>query len=213
MKDAIDQYLEGLLPERSELFQQLEQFAKENKIPIMEPMGIETLLQLLRIQGPKRILEIGTAIGYSALRMVDAIDDVHVVTLEMDETRAKQAEDNIVQAGMANRITIIKGNALELFGEVKDLGPFDAIFIDAAKGQYTRFFEIYEPLLTNNGCIYSDNVLFKGLVALEPTGENKRLENIAKKIRGYNQWLMNNQSYRTVIIPTGDGLAISRKIK
>lgn len=213
MKDAIDQYLEGLLPERSELFQQLEQFAKENKVPIMEPMGIETLLQLLRIQGPKRILEIGTAIGYSALRMVDAIDDVHVVTLEMDETRAKQAEDNIVQAGMANRITIIKGNALELFGEVKDLGPFDAIFIDAAKGQYTRFFEIYEPLLTNNGCIYSDNVLFKGLVALEPTGENKRLENIAKKIRGYNQWLMNNQSYRTVIIPTGDGLAISRKIK
>ncbi|HLU23072.1 MAG TPA: O-methyltransferase [Bacillaceae bacterium] len=213
MKDAIDQYLEGLLPERSELFQQLEQFAKENKVPIMEPMGIETLLQLLRIQGPKRILEIGTAIGYSALRMVDAIDDVHVVTLEMDVTRAKQAEDNIVQAGMANRITIIKGNALELFGEVKDLGPFDAIFIDAAKGQYTRFFEIYEPLLTNNGCIYSDNVLFKGLVALEPTGENKRLENIAKKIRGYNQWLMNNQSYRTVIIPTGDGLAISRKIK
>src|SRR5690606_39005544 len=100
-----------------------------------------------------------------------------------------------------------------LFGEVKDLGPFDAIFIDAAKGQYTRFFEIYEPLLTDNGCIYSDNVLFKGLVALEPTGENKRLENIAIKIRAYNQWLMNNQSYRTVIIPTGDGLAISRKIK
>src|SRR5690606_1949353 len=213
MKDAIDQYLEGLLPERSELFQQLEQFAKENKVPIMEPMGIETLLQLLRIQGPKRILEIGTAIGYSALRMVDAIDDVHVVTLEMDVTRAKQAEDNIVQAGMANRITIIKGNALELFSEVKDLGPFDAIFTAASKRQYTRFFEIYQPLLTNNGFIYSDNVLFKGLVALKPTGENKRLENIAKKIRGYNQWLMNNQSYRTVIIPTGDGLAISRKIK
>lgn len=210
MKDEMKDYLEGLLPERNSFFQELEQFAKEHQVPIMEPTGIQVLLQMMKIQGPKRILEIGTAIGYSALRMADALPDANIVTIEMDEERIGQALANIDRASMKQRITILKGNALDLYDEVEALGPFDAIFIDAAKGQYIKFFEMYSELLSENGCIYSDNVLFKGLVAKAET-TNKRLAGIVKKLKAYNQGLMDNNKFDTVIIQAGDGLAISRK--
>nr|WP_249305923.1 O-methyltransferase [Lederbergia citrea] len=203
--------MESLLPEKNAFFLELEQFAKEHRVPIMEPTGIETMLQIMKIQAPKRILEIGTAIGYSALRMVDAIPGSIVVTMELDEERVGQAQNNIKQFGMENRVTVLHGNALDLYKEAAENGPYDAIFIDAAKGQYVKFFELYERLLSNKGCIYSDNVLFKGLVAMDNSEENKRRASVAEKLKVYNQWLMDNKSFDTVIIPAGDGLAISRK--
>ncbi|MBS4194771.1 O-methyltransferase [Lederbergia citri] len=212
MNESIKSYLETYIPERSLFFKELERFAMEHRVPIMEPDGIETLLQIMRIQNPKRILEIGTAIGYSALRMADAIKDAQIITLEMDEERIAQAENNIKRFNMENRVTVLQGNALELFDQVAEFGSFDAIFVDAAKGQYSKFFSMYKGLLTENGCIYTDNVLFKGLVAEENQTENKRLSSVAAKIKQFNQWLFEQKDFISVIIPVGDGLAVSKKI-
>lgn len=212
MNESIKSYLESYIPERSSFFNELEKFAMEHRVPIMEPGGIETMLQIMRIQNPKRILEIGTAIGYSALRMADAISDTQIITLELDEERIALAKENIKKANMENRITILEGNALDLYDQVAAFGSFDAIFIDAAKGQYTKFFAMYKSLLTENGCIYTDNVLFKGLVAEENQSENKRLSSVAAKIKQFNQWLFEQKDFISVIIPVGDGLAVSKKI-
>lgn len=210
MNDEIQQYINLLIPNRSDIFQRMEKDAEENNVPIMEATGMEALLQVLRIGQPRSILEVGTAIGYSALRMVDAVPNSRVVTIERDEERFRKAEKYIEMAGKKEQIHLIKGDALEVEDIIKDLGPYDAIFIDAAKGQYKRFFEIYSNYLSDNGLIITDNVLFKGLVS-EPHIENRRIRSLVKKINEFNEWIMSHPEYDTVILPVGDGVAISKK--
>jgi len=188
----------------------MEEYADQNGVPIMEPAGIETMLQLLRIQQPEAILEVGTAIGYSALRMAFALPQTKIVTLERDEERFKLAVDYIKKADRQQQIIQISGDALELEEEVAGHAPFDAIFIDAAKGQYKRFFEMYSRYLTPGGMIITDNVLFKGLV-YNQEADSRRLRSLVKKIDEFNRWLAANQEYDTVILPIGDGIAISKK--
>lgn len=139
MNEVVHQYVESFLPPRNELLRKMERIAEKNNVPIMELMSLHVMLQFMRIQNPERILEIGTAIGYSALRMAYALPDTSIVTIELDEQRAEEALANIRLAGMENRITLLKGNALDLVDEVASYAPFDAIFIDAAKGQYMNF--------------------------------------------------------------------------
>ena len=210
MNKNLDEYLQTLVPSRNELLSEMEEYAKENGVPIMELTGMESMLQILKIQKPRKILEIGTAIGYSALRMAHTLPEVSILTIERDEERIEKAYHFIERADMKSRIRIIQGDALETESDVSSEGPFDCIFIDAAKGQYKRFFEIYEKYLAPGGLILSDNVLFKGLVALEQDEiESKRTKNLVKKIKGYNEWLVSKEEYDTVILPVGDGLAIS----
>ncbi|ESU30688.1 hypothetical protein G3A_20755 [Bacillus sp. 17376] len=176
----------------------------------MEPAGIETMLQLLRIQRPEAILEVGTAIGYSALRMALALPETKIITLERDEERFNLAVDYIKRAGMQGRIIQISGDALELEEEAAGHGPFDTIFIDAAKGQYKRFFELYSRYLKPGGMIITDNILFRGLV-YNQEADSRRLRSLVKKIDEFNRWLAANQEYDTVILPIGDGIAVSKK--
>ncbi|WP_456273940.1 O-methyltransferase [Bacillus sp. AK031] len=210
MDNAVNGYIESLIQGRNPLLTEMEEFAHKENVPIMELPGIETLLQVLRIQKPARILEIGTAIGYSALRMTEALPGAEIVTLERDEQRYNQALEFVSRSSQKDQVTILFGDALELEKEVEEKGPYDAIFIDAAKGQYKKFFDLYTPFLSNEGVIYSDNVLFKGMVA-EETVENKRIRQMVKKIKEYNDWLMDHPDYLTVIIPVGDGLAVSKR--
>ncbi len=203
-------YIEGLIPERDPLLTEMEGYAQENHVPIMELAGIEAMLQILRIQNPQKILEVGTAIGYSALRMAAAVTTAKVVTIERDPERYQLAEEYFERAGKAEYITLIKGDALEVEDQIREQGPYDAIFIDAAKGQYKKFFEMYSKYLQKDGVIITDNVLFKGLVC-ETDIESKRTRNLVKKIDGFNHWLMSNPAYYTVILPVGDGVAISKK--
>ena len=210
LNEKLHFYIESLIPERNPLFTEMEGYAKEHNIPIMELAGIETMLQLLRIQQSKKILEVGTAIGYSGLRMVNALPNANVVTIERDLERVQVAEEFINRSNKGEQILIIKGDALELEVQVSQHAPFDAIFIDAAKGQYKKFFEIYSKYLNDDGMIITDNVLFKGLVC-ETEIESKRTRNLVKKINEFNQWLMNNPDYFTVILPVGDGVAISKR--
>ena len=212
MNKNLDHYLQTLVPSRNDLLSEMEEYARENGVPIMELTGMESMLQILKIQKPRKILEIGTAIGYSALRMAYTLPDASILTIERDEERIEKAHHFSDRADMKSRILIIKGDALETENFVSTEGPFDCIFIDAAKGQYKRFFEIYEKYLAQGGIILSDNVLFKGMVALEEDEiESKRIKNLVKKIKGYNEWLMNKEDFETVILPVGDGLAISIK--
>jgi predicted O-methyltransferase YrrM len=210
LDNDVNAYIESLVKDRNDLLNEMETFAEKENVPIMELAGIETLLQMLRIQKPKRILEIGTAIGYSGLRMAEALPGTEIVTLERDDARYQQALDFVGRSPQKDQLDIIFGDALEHVEEVEGKGPFDAIFIDAAKGQYQKFFDLYTPFLTDEGVIYSDNVLFKGMVA-EENVENKRIRQMVKKLKSYNEWLMNHPDYHTVIIPVGDGIAVSRK--
>lgn len=164
LNDELITYMQKLIPDRTNLFMEMEEYARENRVPIMELEGIEAMLQIVRIQQPTKILEIGTAIGYSALRMAEACPSAHIVTLERDQERYEKAENYFARSGMANQITLIKGDALEQEDEVRILGDYDMIFIDAAKGQYKKFFEMYSQYLNDTGVIITDNVLFKGLV-------------------------------------------------
>ncbi|MCM3002588.1 O-methyltransferase [Priestia koreensis] len=212
LSKEVTDYVESLVPKRNELLSEMEEYAKEHGVPIMELIGIEALLQLLRLHQPKKILEIGTAIGYSALRMAFALPNAHIVTVERDEERYEKAVQYIEKAGCQSRIHLLFGDAFEFEKEMEEHGPYDMIFIDAAKGQYQRFFEAYEPFLSERGMIISDNVLFKGYVAEDhELIEKKRIRSLTKKIQTYNQWLMAHEGYETVILPIGDGIAISLK--
>ncbi|WP_010678225.1 O-methyltransferase [Bacillus timonensis] len=210
LSSKITNYLEALLPKRDEVIEEIEHYAHENNVPIMELVGIETMLQILRISRPKQILEIGTAIGYSAIRMAQALPGTKIVTIERDQERYEKALENIERTGTSSQIHVIFGDALEVFDEVKNHGEFDCIFIDAAKGQYRHFFDIYEKCLSKDGLIVTDNVLFKGLVAEEQI-ESKRIRNLVTKIKSYNEWLIKHPDYQTTILPVGDGVALSKK--
>ncbi|MGN1400859.1 MAG: O-methyltransferase [Bacillus sp. (in: firmicutes)] len=212
MNQMLHDYLIELIPDRSQLCMEMEEYANANEVPIMDRIGMEALLQILRIHAPKSILEIGAAIGYSAIRMTEALPDTTVVTMERDEKRIEDARQYIKQAAKQDRILLLEGDALELGTEAEKHGPYDVIFIDAAKGQYTRFFEIYEKMLAPNGIIISDNVLFKEEVCWpEEEFKSRRRRALVRKIKNYNAWLMKNQSYHTAILPVGDGMAISKK--
>ncbi|MBT2643681.1 O-methyltransferase [Bacillus sp. ISL-41] len=210
LSQELQSYIDSLIQPRNGLLLEMEEYADRNGVPIMEPAGIETMLQLLRIQQPEAILEVGTAIGYSALRMAFALPKTKIVTLERDEERFKLAVDYIKRADRQQQIIQISGDALELEEEVAGHAPFDAIFIDAAKGQYKRFFEMYSRYLKPGGMIITDNVLFKGLV-YNQEADSRRLRSLVKKIDEFNRWLAANQEYDTVILPIGDGIAISKK--
>ncbi|WP_096201390.1 O-methyltransferase [Bacillus sp. FJAT-45350] len=203
-------YIEELIQDRNELLVEMEHYAKEANVPIMELVGIEAMLQMLKLYKPKRIIEIGTAIGYSAIRMAEAVEDCMVVTIERDEERYEKAIEYINRANLSHRIRVIYGDAFEVSKELDDEPPFDVLFIDAAKGQYKRFFEEYGKLIPSGGVIISDNILFRGLVA-NSEHEQKRLKTLANKLNQYNQWLMTHEQYGTTIFPVGDGIAVSIK--
>lgn len=211
MNGKIEKYLQSLIQERTGLLKEMEEYAEVEHVPIMEPEGIATLLQFLRIQRPQAILELGTAIGYSAIRMAETLPDARIVTIERIEKRIETAQANFAKSGFGQRITLIESDALEAFDYVKEHGPFDLIFVDAAKGQYRRFFELYEPLLSKDGIIITDNVLFKGLVAEDLADITpRRKRGLIKRIQNFNQWLLSHPNYDTVILPIGDGIAISK---
>ena len=207
----IKEYIAKLHPEADPFFQRMEDYAKEHSVPIMEKSGLQVMLHYFRHIQPKKVLEIGTAIGYSALKMIEACPESHVYTIERDLKRVEEANQFIAQKNQSGSITILVGDALHISEEAAKYAPFDILFIDAAKGQYRKFFELYSPYVQEGGFIFSDNVLFKGLVAGTSQELNKRIEKIIAKIQFYNEWLNSHPSFDTILLPVGDGLAVSRK--
>ena len=185
----------------------LEEYAKVNNIPIMQKDGIEFLCNYIRENNVKRILEIGTAIGYSAIKMCLVDNDVYVTTIERDVERYNIAIKNINDFNLNDRINVILGDALEV--ELDD--KYDLIFIDAAKSQYIKFFEKFEVNLNTHGTIVSDNLSFHGLVEDPSKTNNRNTKQLVGKIRKYIDYLKNNDKYNTTFYKLGDGVAISIK--
>ncbi|GGI10624.1 O-methyltransferase [Gottfriedia solisilvae] len=208
----VRQYLANFYKHREPFIEEMEMYAKEQHVPIMDKAGMEFMLGLLYLIQPTSILEIGSAIGYSSIRMAKSFPELRIVTMERNAGRIRKAKEYIDRSGYSNRITLLEGDALLLKDHLPDNRQFDVIFIDAAKAQYQRFFELYEPLLSERGVIISDNVLFKGQVAESAElVDDRRKRALIKRIQNYNEWLMNHPMYDSTIIPIGDGVAISKK--
>src|SRR5690625_2407947 len=210
MNQELDAYLRTLLPGREKGFTEMEYTALQNHIPIMDPVSMQFVSQLIQVHRPENILEIGTAIGYSALRMADAYPNTKVTTIEKEESRFLQAKENIKIFEKQEQIDLVYGDALEILPKLPP-ESFQMVFIDAAKGQYKYFFELSHPLLKKNGIILSDNVLFRGYVTEPDSIKHPRHKQIVKKLRAYNQFIAEHPNYHTSIAPIGDGIAISIK--
>lgn len=185
----------------------IEEYAHKNNIPIMMSDGIEFLTDFIKKNKVKRILEIGSAIGYSAIRMALVDSDINVVTIERDVLRYNEAVNNINDFDLSDRISIINADALEC----ELTGEFDLIFIDAAKAQYIKFFEKYKKNLAKDGVIISDNLSFHGMVDNIDGITNRNTRQLVGKIIKYVDFLKNNLEFDTEFISIGDGIGISRR--
>ena len=185
----------------------IEDYAHENNIPIMLSDGIKFLTDFIKKNNVKRILEIGSAIGYSAIRMALVDSDISVVTIERDTIRYNEAVKNINDFALSERIDIRLADALEC--DVS--GEFDLIFIDAAKAQYIKFFEKYKSNLAKDGVIISDNLSFHGMVDNVESITNRNTKQLVGKIIKYVDFLKNNEEFDTEFISIGDGIGISRR--
>lgn len=186
----------------------LENYAHENNIPIMLSDGIEFLLKYIKGNNIKNVLEIGSAIGYSAIRMSLVDKDIKVTTIERDEERYQEAIKNIGDFGLENQINIIFNDAFEV--ELDD--KYDLIFIDAAKSQYIKFFEKFKDNLNDNGVIISDNLNFHGLVHEDEKKLSRNVRGLVRKLNNYVEFLKNNKEFKTKFYDIGDGISISKRV-
>ena len=186
---------------------EIKDYALENNVPIIQDEGLAFLLTLIRVKKPKKILEIGTAIGYSA-SMMALTGNCQVYTIERNEKMENEAIKNVAKLGLNDKVHLIYKDALEAFEDVS-MHQFDMIFIDAAKAQYTNFFNLYSPLLTEDGIIVTDNMLFHGVTMEE--AKSRAVRGLIRKLNNYTDFLLNHEKYDTTIFNLGDGMAVSTK--
>ena len=192
------------------MIKELKENALFNKIPIMQDEGIDYLTTYIIKNGVERVLEIGTAVGYSSIMMCLVCPKVSVVTIERDEERYMEALKNIKEFNLEDRITPIFKDALDV--KLKD--KFDLIFLDGAKGQNINFFEHFENNLEKDGTFITDNINFHGYVdKKEEDIKSKNLRGLVKKIKAYKEYLLNNPSYDTIFLNLGDGIAVTQRKK
>lgn len=195
------------------LFKQMEDFAKENKVPIINENGRKVFIDIVKKYKPQRVLEIGTAIGYSALLTIYyGAENAKIISLELDEERATQAQNFINQSKYKDQIEIILGDAAENIGKLDKNYKFDMVFIDAAKGQYPDYLKKVLPLLADDGIILADNVLFRGYVMSEEK-HPRRYKTIVKRLREYIAMVSDTDKFTTEIFENGDGLALTKRLK
>ncbi len=186
---------------------EMEKYAIEHNVPIIEKKSIAFIMRYIKEHNVLNILEIGSAIGYSAILMASSTKDVMVTTIERDETRYMECLKNVKKCGMDKKINVVFQDALEL--NLSDELRYDLIFIDAAKGQYIKFFEKYKNFLNPSGVIITDNLKFHGYVGESAKLDKGNLKSLVEKIESYVDFLKNNNEFDTVFKDIGDGLSIS----
>ena len=189
------------------LILEMEEYAKEHNIPIMEKEGIAFLMKFIKAKNIKNVLEIGSAIGYSAILMASSSPEVKVTTIERDETNYMECLKNVKKCSFEQKVNVVFQDALEV--NLAEGTQFDLIFIDAAKGQYTKFFEKYKFFLAPGGAIITDNLKFHGYVGKSNEIESKNLRQLVTKIENYIDFLKNNEEFDTEFYDIGDGVSIS----
>ena len=204
----ITDYLRSLIKENTGILKELEEKALKEYIPIISPEVAQLIRLLTEMTSTGKILEIGSAIGYSSILFAGFSENMKVTTIEMDEERAAQAEENISRAGLDGKITLLRGNALEVMDELTD--RFDLVFVDAAKGQYNNFLPKCLKLLKTGGILVSDNILYRGTVA-ETGFIPRKHRTIIVNMKEYLKKISEDEKLTTSIIPIGDGVAVSLK--
>lgn len=191
---------------------ELEKYALENQVPVIRKSMQKLLKFLLIMKKPCNILEVGTAIGFSALLMSEyGPEDCHITTIEKYEKRIPVAKENFQKRGAEDRITLLEGDAAEILGQLEE--TYDMIFMDAAKGQYIHFMPDVMRLLAPGGLLISDNVLQDGDIVESRFAVTRRNRTIHTRMRDYLYELTHNEELETVILPVGDGVTLSVKKK
>ncbi|MEE9324776.1 MAG: O-methyltransferase [Dehalococcoidia bacterium] len=202
---SIEEYMEKLIPQRDKTLMEMEEVAEREEIPIVGPQ-VGTLLNILaHLAGANKILELGTAIGYSTTWLARGLSSEagRVVTIEGNSTSAQRAKGYLSQAGVAERVSVMVGNALEIVPTLKD--KFDLIFVDINKEDYPTVLPQCVDLLRDGGLLVTDNVLWGGMVASDDTSSS------TQAIREYNRLLSQDSRMLTTIVPLRDGVSISIK--
>lgn len=209
--DYIIRYIHDVMPKQNGLIAELEQFAAEHDVPISQPETIRLLEILINLGNINNILEVGSAIGYSAVRMANANQSAEIHTIEINHDAARYANEVFQKAGLSGRIHLTEGDANDVLPRFEKNGmTFDMIFIDAAKAQYLKFFEPCMSMLKNGGLLVSDNVLYKGMTATDDLVLHRK-RTIVKRLRDYIDILCTHSQLETAVLPVGDGIALSYK--
>lgn len=208
-EEYIEDYIRSIIPSNKDYLVEIERYAHDNHVPIIEPEVAQLIKVLLKNNKPKNILEVGTAIGYSALIMAEAADkETKITTIERREDMVDIAMKNIANSPFKERIKIITGDAQDILPKLNE--TYDFIFLDGAKGQYLEFFKYCSEYLEPGGLIMSDNVLFKGMVATDDL-VIRRKKTIVKRLRTFLQYINNIDGYTSCVMPLGDGVALTYK--
>ena len=192
-------------------FDEIEKSARERNIPVMEKEGLEFLIQTFEEYQCHRCLEIGSAIGYSAMMMVSNINDFVVETIELDENRYQEALKNIHEQQLENQIEIHHEDALTIPLDDLKYQEFDCLFIDAAKAQYQKFFEKYMPLVKEKGICIVDNLDFHGMIFDIDHIKNRNTKQLVKKIKRFKDWIFNHDEYQVTYYGVGDGICVIKR--
>lgn len=204
-------YINSLDRGNTAVLDTIEREALDSYVPIIRKEMQSFLKLLLAMQKPKRILEVGTAVGFSAILMAEYNPmDCEIVTIENYEKRIPIARENFVRAGKENQITLIEGDATEVLKTLDE--PFDMIFMDAAKGQYINFMPDILRLLKKDGVLVSDNVLQDGDIIESHFIVTRRNRTIHKRMREYLYELTHRDDLVTAVLPIGDGITVSTKV-
>jgi predicted O-methyltransferase YrrM len=203
-------FIHSLETENSEILETIEKEALDTFVPIIRKEMQSFLKVLLAIKKPKRILEVGTAVGFSAILMSEyAPEECKITTIEKYEKRIPIARENFVRAGKADKITLLEGDALEILKGLE--GTYDFIFMDAAKGQYIHFLPDILRLLSPGGILLSDNVLQDGDIIQSRFAVERRNRTIHSRMREYLYTLTHHEQLTTSLLPLGDGVTLSVK--
>jgi predicted O-methyltransferase YrrM len=209
-----ERYLERLLPPRDALLAEMEAVSRDEGIPSSDPEVGRLLEVLARATGARRIVEVGTAIGYGALCLARGAPEATVVTIDHDAARQTRARAYLERAGVADRVELLCGPALEVLPALA--GPFDLAYVDAVKREYRRYLDLLLPKVAVGGTLVFDNLLWKGQVAEPPEvaeAEGDADEETADAVRAFNGYLMIHPQLRAVVLPLGDGVGVATKTK
>lgn len=207
--EYMEQYIRGMITEHTGILKELEDFAKENSVPIVQKEAARFLEFMVNIKKPQKILELGTAIGYSSILMHTASSGKSIIkTIERDPDMVQIARMNIEKYGLSNMIEVLEGDCLDQIKKIDD--SFDIIFIDAGKGHYNHFLPYCLKLLKKDGIIIADNVLFRGMVASKELVKRRKIT-IVKRMQNYLDMVSHDSELITSVIPMGDGIAITTR--
>ncbi len=206
INSQVQEYLLGLMPISNPLLADLYQYGVDNQIPIMDPLSMQHVALLSQLVKPQIIIELGTAIGFSAIWLALANPDAVVHTIERNEDMLKIARVNIERAELTDRLILHAGDAIELLPQMP---RSQFVFVDAAKGKYRDFYELALPLLDSGGLFVFDNVLFRGYVA--DVAEVKARPMLGK-LHEFNEFIVEDRRVTTNFLSVGDGLAVVRKL-